>query len=616
MASQTRTHKREIGIYKITYMNMKLPTSSLFSIILASLLVNMIAANGLGSGKMAQWKEVVSIVEPLLKKALTEHGDRSIVSNAKMSETTDKYIDLTRFVATSDKHFAVTNIIDSGARVEDKNRVETISSFMTLTCICDDYDCKQTKAMDMKGAIESDNHKYLGRTPLLFLDQNQKVDCLADSFQYSLDDITSEGCDLVLGNSTAKKNHIYVKNCANGKIENLRITKRRSGTPRAVIARPLDEWELFPDNMNDSGVLPSKPISDFLEDFKVPKTTFEFEVPLSEVPWPPLDDVPVEVDVTRQLEKVQNAMIKSLVDTVGSIMLPETFNETSYASDATIASYFRILMDFSIRRMRKPLQSERDSSVLSGEPLYLDLIASRPQTTALPEIISGDVLLALTAGSFGWFLGVMEAFQLFVASLAFGAELSAFILRWKAEVDLENWEEDMVLVDTTSDSRTREIPLALGRDMNPITVSITMAKVVNSQDWSTEMGFLIAGAIIAGICLILATYLGHKDNKKRQDLIVLDARKVASDDSIKSRTLQQQVAEDKTKQAKETSDKVEDLHSPTSEDTSVRAKGTEGNQTPSLQEVSSETRTPERAHSTPVDCSEKGKTEDVANDIV
>lgn len=83
MASQTRTHKREIGIYKITYMNMKLPTSSLFSIILASLLVNMIAANGLGSGKMAQWKEVVSIVEPLLKKALTEHGDGSIVSNAK-----------------------------------------------------------------------------------------------------------------------------------------------------------------------------------------------------------------------------------------------------------------------------------------------------------------------------------------------------------------------------------------------------------------------------------------------------------------------------------------------------------------------------------------------------
>lgn len=222
---------------------------------------------------------------------------------------------------------------------------------------------------------------------------------------------------------------------------------------------------------------PSEPISAFLKEFKVPKTVIDVKVNTSvtKKDLPIIGDlyIPIKfevpVDITSHLEKAEKAMIESVVHTVGSIMLPKTFHENSSAADATITSYFRILMDFSIRRMRKPLQSNSTSSVLSGEPLYLDLIASRPETSALAEIISGDVLLAITASTFGWFVGVKEMFQLFLASCAFGAELAAFVLRWKAEVALEDWNEDMVLVDTTTDSRNnREIPLALGRDGNPL----------------------------------------------------------------------------------------------------------------------------------------------------
>lgn len=374
-----------------------------------------------------------------------------------------------------------------------KNHVATYSSFLTLSCICGDYHCKRPLAFDMTGANEDDEEKYLGKTPLLLLgDENETVGCLSRIFQYTLEDVESEACDIVRNNTVEEKgdDYLHVENCS--KIERLRIVNDDG----KVIARPLNETELFPDNMDESSIPPTDKLSAFLKEFEVPET------------------VVGPFDVTDELKEVQDKFITSVVHSVLHIMLPETFNDESNAGDATVASYFRILMDFAIRRLPTAHQSKSDTSALSGEPLYLDLVASRPETTALPEIISGNVLLALSAGTFGWFAGVLELFELFLASLAFGAELAAFTLRWKAEVELENWEEDLVLVQTTSASRIKEIPLGVGRDMNPILVSITTAMLVNSEDRSTEMGFLIAGAIVAGVSLVGASYMGCK--KKHQ----------------------------------------------------------------------------------------------------
>mmetsp|Transcript_27099 Transcript_27099/g.48978 ORF Transcript_27099/g.48978 Transcript_27099/m.48978 type:complete len:216 (-) Transcript_27099:675-1322(-) len=197
--------------------------------------------------------------------------------------------------------------------------------------------------------------------------------------------------------------------------------------------------------------------------------------------------------------KAERAMITSTVNNIAVTMLPETLNADSPAEDASIASYFRILLNFSMMRVRKP------SPLVSGEPLYLDLVVSRPETSVIAEIISGAVLLAITAGAFAWFLGALSKFQLFLAPLAFGVELAAFILRWKAEVALDDCEEDMVMTITITHSRNRDIPLALGRGMNPVMVSITTAKLSSSEDCSIPMGCLIiAGAIVAGVSLIAA----------------------------------------------------------------------------------------------------------------
>jgi hypothetical protein len=106
----------------------------------------------------------------------------------------------------------------------------------------------------------------------------------------------------------------------------------------------------------------------------------------------------------------------------------------------------------------------------------------------------------------------LSKFQLFLAPLAFGVELAAFILRWKAEVALDDCEEDMVMTITITHSRNRDIPLALGRGMNPVVVSITTAKLSSSEDCSIPMGCLIiAGAIVAGVSLIAACGLQCKE---------------------------------------------------------------------------------------------------------
>lgn len=69
--------------------------------------------------------------------------------------------------------------------------------------------------------------------------------------------------------------------------------------------------------------------------------------------------------------------------------------------------------------MRKP------SPLVSGEPLYLDLVVSRPETSAIAEIISGAVLLAITAGTFGWILGLLK-FSTFSRVTSFWSRIGCF----------------------------------------------------------------------------------------------------------------------------------------------------------------------------------------------
>jgi hypothetical protein len=76
-----------------------------------------------------------------------------------MSDRVEKFVDLTTFVKNNVRDFTVTNIRDSGSWIDDQNGVETATSF--LTCMCEDYDCNRSVAMDRYGAIAIDKHKYL-----------------------------------------------------------------------------------------------------------------------------------------------------------------------------------------------------------------------------------------------------------------------------------------------------------------------------------------------------------------------------------------------------------------------------------------------------------------------
>mmetsp|Transcript_29749 Transcript_29749/g.65488 ORF Transcript_29749/g.65488 Transcript_29749/m.65488 type:complete len:759 (-) Transcript_29749:335-2611(-) len=238
--------------------------------------------------------------------------------------------------------------------------------------------------------------------------------------------------------------------------------------------------------------------------------------------------ISVEQNITDLLQGAELSLIASVLDSLGSLLLPNSFSSSAPASEASLADYLRILLAFSIERLRAPPLSTRTFPLVSGNPLYLDLLASRPQTSPTAEIINGCVLLAFTAGLFGWASAlllfriknrdgqtnnkgrILAAFGLCLASTpAFVAESAAFSLRWIAERDLQEWQESMVLVDTTTASRVSgALPLTLGRDGNVMTVSVITARL--STDDPSRYWLFITGVAVAFAVLVIAFIVGYR----------------------------------------------------------------------------------------------------------
>ena len=236
-----------------------------------------------------------------------------------------------------------------------------------------------------------------------------------------------------------------------------------------------------------------------------------------------------EENISDDLEQAGKALLSEALDRIGKYLLPDTFKEARPLSQATMPDLMRVLLWFSVRRLEQSavLLGDRPSPlVVKSTPVYADLVSSRPETSALAEIVSGMVTVSVAAFAFGWTLarscrrGILATWKnepsflvgLAGASLACVAELFAYSERWMAEKDLSNWRESLVVVDTVASSRSIGNPLVYGRDGDMLCVTITTAELTSIDN--DRLPWLYGGVAVLILSFVVGVALGA--SKKRQ----------------------------------------------------------------------------------------------------
>lgn len=410
----------------------------------------------------------------VLGLALREMPDGETTTTAHIEVNREDFANISIAPQVLTNH--LISAIDSGFHENVRNYVRTRVSHRTISCICNDAACETSVAIDIVGVRQIDKSNggwRRGFSPIVFMNNEQPLDCLtALSVDLSLIDI--EGCDRVnCTNSTRcpeqreilklARQPLFIENCINGSLENLRILDSTTGT---VIGRALTPKELLPTHKDPYQTVPQY----FLGN-------------------------PSSLTVALVSDPLVNGIFGAL--------MPGEFTERDPASEAEVHEAIRVLMSYSTERLllstKRPSERFNSSRLQVDSELYRNLVDGIPESSPVPELLTGVVLLSATACALGYTIGELTCkglatnslpwYHRFLLSpafwgafLAYGVEFTAFCLRWGDEREQNAYAESMLRYEVVGGGYHGGLaPLRVGRKTNPFTVNAYMAEVSDAS---------------------------------------------------------------------------------------------------------------------------------------
>jgi hypothetical protein len=311
--------------------------------------------------------------------------------------------------------------------------------------------------------------------------------CLSIVYK-SFEELDFQGCEYVYVSSTGG---FLLQNCRDSSLSTFEVQDRATGRQ---IARPYNESELKPDEV--------------LESFNASQTLQEvFGNVMGETSF-----VVFGTDIGPILSDAGSMLVMGTIDMIASTFLPNTFNRASSpARNATVMDFFYLLLSSSLSRLDRlvtPFQTIGNST-LAGDAVYGDLVSTQPDPISLPEVLSGITLLLLVTTGFGYALSTPQLLSVPVlgAFLVFATEVTSFILRLKDSVELDRWEESMMLVYTRVSSRNYALILNSGYDGSGLAVTVASVRLTNTSE--TYIWLQVAGAVLAVAFFFVGLYWGR-----------------------------------------------------------------------------------------------------------
>lgn len=296
-------------------------------------------------------------------------------------------------------------------------------------------------------------------------------------------------------------------------LEDLRIVHNATGD---VLAKPLSEKELMPDNAKPSQVNPSDKLLNFLS-IQLPSP---FYLPIDLGPFGTH-----QIEIRSEMEVVSETVLAAVADATANTFLSDDFTQEDPASEATMVDFLHVSLKFSTSRLLGSIHqpTNESTSLLSGSPTYQKFLVEHPDTEAWTIIFINFIILCVAAGLVGWNLRVwVKEFKagkgyrvtLHAACCSsfltlVGASIS-FGLLWKSENEQADYLRSMILVEVVSSSRNDAFPLRIGRGGDPLAAT---AYLIEVSDGSTKhLGLFISGVFVPLFLVLFYCWFGcHSD---------------------------------------------------------------------------------------------------------
>ena len=399
----------------------------------------------------------------------------------------------------------LSSILESGYKEEligSEANLKTSISWIEKSCICMDADCLITAAIDMNLVTKLGN--VTETSPVLLLGEDgEYLHCLTHSSVPDVSELFIQGCTWV----DAKRRTVR---CENDDLDSLRFCHKESGL---IVARALNKTEIMPANAA----------------FMDPDATLItlLQSPLAKIPKIEI----FGIDFSPLFNSIKDTMIVTAFDAFFNALIGDMFSIPP--SNAPLSSFIRISDYFSNLRLLRSVRNYGSfvESTVNGSPLAMMIRSEHPETSPIQEVWSGISLLALAAGGFGAFFGVfykenafmkymhnfsrnklilfVEAISVLVPLAALSAEAIAYVLRWKAEYEQNNFSESMILVLATFADRFDGIlPFGLGKKGTTFVLNLYVVEV--SDDSSHLVWIFVMGCILSLVSFVMSVVLAPK----------------------------------------------------------------------------------------------------------
>ena len=414
-------------------------------------------------------------------------------------------------------------------------------------CGCMDAICYETVAIDPVGVIDTSNGQYRGCSPVLFIGEDGKrLPCLSHMKLPPIEELemtgpckwteqSMEACKMIGATALQGLYNRRCVECDSSGIDGLRF--KYNGK---IVARPVSSEELLP-----SGIDSSYTLLDLLQNIKtVTVRTIEipgFSIELGDLTLYEQDPY----DLTPFFQDLLDGAVRTFLDSLFGLLRPQDFstnNPSISFSNTTIAEIMRVIDVYYQSRLAASVHINGlyvQGKILSF-PLHKTIQTERPEASPIQEKFSGIALLFLSSCAFGGLLGAFlnkmrkgktyvplrEKFAVLVGTVVFALEVTAYILRWAAEMEHYNFKKAFVHVDAQGAERFDSV-IPFGFDLKG-TGFIVTTYVAEISDASYNWTWLfIVGAAVSVVGLIASIWFGpslydqegieDEDNPKKND---------------------------------------------------------------------------------------------------
>lgn len=518
-------------------------------------------------------KAIANIAQEPLGIALSNLADGSGLAFSSYERTIPEYLDISSSLGGEEQRFGLACDVSYGKTTGDKeinqacsftdifdlNRTETTTpkkiktkvSYALQTCMCRNFECTETAAIDLIGITRENNP--LNYSPILLLDERgATVPCLDHLPMVPMEHLELRGCS----------NHTRFpkkRDCGSDEVENFIFVDKRSGL---AFGRTLSNKEMFPE-ANSSIFDPSLAMADFLEQpsIQLPPSKVAVNITLDldrdevltrwtqDLPEPfafKLDPIPPvhmtigASDISPLLNDFSQELLKAGVDAFGYLGVSADGGETP--SNTPVHKFVRYSDALSAYRLWRSMKHTAKATMhtISASPPHMSIVNSRPESSPIQECISGVATLLIVSCAFGTVIGSLwrkNAFQTMFAhfftpqglSIALYLlagfvvellEVSAYAFRWSAEKEQNSFKEAMVHVSVTSSDQG--LPIFEGKNGR---FFVAATYVVEVSDASSDLSWLfITGAVLSIIAFCLSVFIGPTlKQEKEKDHILDDA---------------------------------------------------------------------------------------------